>query len=59
VTTETVLMEKANYIHQNPVRVGLIECARDYRWSSIRCWQRKPLEDEPLLMDIDKLKWRR
>jgi len=59
VTTETVLMEKANYIHQNPVRVGLIECARDYRWSSIRCWQRKPLEDEPLLMDIDKLKWHR
>lgn len=59
VTTETVLREKANYIHQNPVRAGLIECAQDYRWSSIRCWQRRSPEDEPLLMDIDKLKWHR
>ena len=48
ITTENGLMEKANYIHQNPVRAGLVERAEDYRWSSIRCWLRKPLEDEPL-----------
>ncbi len=57
ITTENGLMEKANYIHQNPVRAGLVERAEDYRWSSIRCWQRKPLDDEPLLVDIDQIKW--
>jgi putative transposase len=57
ITTENGLMEKANYIHQNPVRAGLVEQAEDYRWSSVRCWQRKPLEDEPLLIDIDQIDW--
>lgn len=57
VTTENGLMEKANYIHQNPVRAGLVERAEDYRWSSIRCWQGKPLEDEPLLMNLDQIVW--
>jgi len=57
ITTESGLLEKANYIHQNPVRAGLVERAEDYRWSSIRCWQRRPLEDEPLLVDIDKINW--
>lgn len=55
VTTENGLMEKANYIHLNPLRAGLVERAEDYRWSSSRCWQGKPLEDEPLLMDLEKL----
>ena len=57
VATENGLMEKANYIHLNPVRAGLVDRAEDYRWSSIRCWQRKPLEDEPLIMDIDQIAW--
>ena len=57
ITTENGLIEKANYIHQNPVRAGLVERAEDYRWSSIRCWQRKPLEDEPLLVDINQIDW--
>ncbi|HYV00240.1 MAG TPA: transposase [Pyrinomonadaceae bacterium] len=57
IITENGLIEKANYIHQNPVRSGLVERAEDYRWSSIRCWQRKPLEDEPLLVDINQIDW--
>ncbi len=57
ITTENGLIEKANYIHQNPVRAGLVERAEDYRWSSIRCWQRRPLEDESLLVDIDQINW--
>jgi len=57
ITTENGLMEKANYIHQNPVRAGLVKRAEDYHWSSIRCWLRKPLEDEPLLVDIDQIDW--
>ena len=57
ITTENGLMEKANYIHQNPVRAGLVDRAEDYRWSSVRCWLGKPLEDEPLLVDIDQIAW--
>jgi len=57
ISTENGLMKKANYTHQNPVRAGLVERAEDYRWSSVRCWQRKPLEDEPLFVDIDQIDW--
>lgn len=56
--TENMLMERVNYTHQNPVRAGLVEQADDYRWSSIRCWTGKLLEDEPLLMDLEQIKWR-
>ena len=57
ITTENGLIEKANYIHMNPVRAGLVERPEDYRFSSVRCWQRRPLEDEPLLVDIDQIAW--
>ena len=56
---EQMLMERVHYTHQNPVRLGLVERAEDYRWSSVRCWNKTMLEDEPLLMDIDKIEWRR
>jgi REP element-mobilizing transposase RayT len=56
--TENMLMERVNYTHQNPVRAGLVKHAEDYRWSSIRCWTGKVLKDEPLLMDIERIKWR-
>jgi len=57
--SEGMFMEKVNYIHQNPVRAGLVERATDYRWSSARIWQGCPFEDEPLLIDKDKFQWRR
>jgi len=57
ISTENGLIEKANYIHENPVRAGLVERAQDYRWSSVRCWMRKPLDDEPLVMDLDQIDW--
>jgi REP-associated tyrosine transposase len=56
---EDMLMERVRYTHQNPVRLGLVDRAEDYRWSSVRCWNKTTLEDEPLLMDIDKIEWRR
>jgi len=59
VTSENVFMERVNYIHQNPVRAGLVVRAEDYRWSSTRCWSGRVLEDEPLLMDLDKIIWRK
>lgn len=58
ITSEAMLMEKVNYIHQNPVRAGLAERPEDYRWSSIRWWEHCPLEDEPLKVDIDRIAWR-
>lgn len=57
--TEKMLMERVHYTHQNPVRAGLVERAEDYHWSSVRCWNGNMLEDEPLLMDLDRIRWRR
>ena len=59
IFSEGMFMEKVNYIHQNPVRAGLVEKATDYRWSSARIWQGRPMENEPLLMDKDLIYWRR
>jgi REP element-mobilizing transposase RayT len=59
VFSEDMFMQKVNYIHQNPVRAGLVERAEDYRWSSARIWKRCPPEDEPLMVDIDRINWRR
>ena len=59
IVSESTFMQKVNYIHQNPVRAGLVERAEDYRWSSARLWKNRPNEDEPLKVDIDKIVWRR
>ncbi|HEV2885107.1 MAG TPA: transposase [Pyrinomonadaceae bacterium] len=59
IFSEKVFMQKVNYIHLNPVRAGFVERAVDYHWSSARIWQRCELEEEPLLMDIDRIQWRR
>jgi REP element-mobilizing transposase RayT len=59
IFSEAMFMEKLNYIHQNPVRAGLVEKATDHRWSSARIWQGILLEDEPLLIDKDLIQWRR
>ena len=57
LTSEDVFLQKVKYVHQNPVRAGLVEVAEDYRFSSARIWARRPLEDEPLLLDIDQIQW--
>jgi putative transposase len=59
IFSEAAFMQKVNYIHMNPVRANLVERAIDYHWSSARIWQGCPLDDEPLEVDIDKIKWRR
>ena len=59
VFSEAVFMQKVNYIHLNPVRAGLVERAVDYRWSSARIWNHCPTDDEPLSVDIDRIRWRR
>lgn len=59
LTSESMFMQRVHYTHQNPVRAGLVEKAEDYQYSSARIWNRRPLEDEPLLVDIDKIHWRK
>jgi putative transposase len=58
IFSESMFMQKVNYIHQNPVRAELVERAEDYRWSSVRIWKRCALEDEPLMVDISRIAWR-
>lgn len=55
---EDTMMQKVNYIHMNPVRAGLIEMPEEYRFSSARLWKGKTLDDEPLITDNLKIKWR-
>ena len=59
ITSESMLMEKVNYIHLNPVKAGLVEHPNDYLYSSARIWNRRALEDEPLRVDLDQIDWRR
>ena len=59
IFSESMLMQKVNYIHLNPVRAGLVERAVDYRWSSARIWQGLQQDDEPLKVDFDRISWRR
>ena len=59
IFSEAMFMQKVNYIHMNPVRADLVERAIDYRWSSARIWQRRAVEDEPLMVDFDRIVWRR
>jgi hypothetical protein len=59
LTSESMFMQRVHYTHQNPVRLGLVERAEDYRYSSVRFWNRTTWEDEPLMVDIRKIRWRR
>jgi putative transposase len=59
IFSEAALMQKVNYTHLNPVRAGLVEGVTDYHWSSARIWKRCPVDDEPLMVDIDRIEWRR
>jgi putative transposase len=58
LTSENMLMERVQYTHQNPVSAGLVNRAEDYFYSSVRIWNRMPLEDEPLTVDLGKLRLR-
>ncbi|MEZ5346929.1 MAG: hypothetical protein R2681_15385 [Pyrinomonadaceae bacterium] len=46
-----------HYIHQNPVRANLGGNPEDYLYSSVRIWNRRSLEVEPLKVDFDKIEW--
>ncbi len=59
VTSESMFMQKVNYIHFNPVKAGLVEHPDDYIYSSSRIWNRRARGDEPLKVDLDQIDWRK
>ena len=59
LTSEEMFMQRVNYTHQNPVRAGLVKSAEEYKYSSARIWKGKAQDNEPLMVDIDKIHWRK
>ena len=54
VTSANAVMRMIDYIHQNPVRRGLTECARNWKWSSAAWFEGG---DSPLLIDPIPPEW--
>jgi putative transposase len=50
VYSQHELFEKIHYLHQNPVRRGLVEHADDWRWSSL--WWTRHHPGHPLATDL-------
>ena len=44
-----MIWQKINYIHQNPVKAGIVKSARDYYWSSFRSFYSQ--DGSPLEVD--------
>lgn len=51
--SEWLIWQKINYIHNNPLKSGLVKSARDYRWSSFRSF----FFDESDPIKVDKEWW--
>jgi REP-associated tyrosine transposase len=45
-----MIWQKINYIHNNPLKAGLVESASDYRWSSFRSFYNWECEE---LLSVD------
>jgi len=45
------IAQKIDYIHTNPVRAGLVEHARDYKWSSFRAYDGESETSPPVPVD--------
>lgn len=56
---ETMLWQRVQYTHLNPVRAELAEHPNEWMHSSARIWHGREIENEPLLVDINKIKWRK
>jgi putative transposase len=49
IYSDSELIEKINYIHNNPVRRGLVDSPGDWYWSSWRAWHEGV--DTPIRID--------
>ncbi len=50
VFSDEVVRKAIQYIHNNPVKAGLVQYAEEYRWSSARFWLKGI--PEPIELDI-------
>jgi hypothetical protein len=50
--SQSIIWQKVNYIHMNPVRARIVETPADYLYSSARNYER---ENRDCLMEIDLL----
>jgi REP element-mobilizing transposase RayT len=50
--TGTILEQKINYTHLNPVRAHLRENVIDYRWSSVRFWEEEKYVSNDYCLNI-------
>lgn len=57
--SESMLWQRIQYTHLNPVRAGLVDHPNNWQWSSARIWRGRQAEDEPLLVDSAKIEWHR
>ncbi len=57
--SEQMLWRRIQYTHLNPVRAGLCDHPNDWPWSSARIIHGRPKDDEPLMVDFDRIEWSR
>ncbi len=56
--SEQMLRQRIQYTHLNPVRAGMVEHPNDWKWSSARIFHGRSSDDEPLEVDLDRVRWR-
>ena len=49
-----MIWQKINYIHNNPLKAGLADSAKDYKWTSFRSFYKLELEE---LLQVDEDWW--
>ena len=49
-----MIWQKINYIHNNPLKAGLVNSAKDYRWSSFKAFYKMESEE---LLSVDEDWW--
>jgi putative transposase len=57
--SESMLWQRIQYTHLNPVRGGLVDHPNDWKWSSSRIWHGRKTDEEPLEIDSAKIEWHR
>ena len=57
IWSERMLWQRIQYTHLNPVRLGLVDHPNEWRWSSSRIFSKRRSDDEPIEIDLDRIKW--
>lgn len=57
--SESMLWQRLQYTHLNPFRADLCDHPNEWKWSSARIFHKRPFEEEPLAVDLDRIDWSR